>query len=170
MLRLLTSAFALLVFVSKVALAVPCAQVVLKPDQGSILLQGKTTGSDSDFACFQLATGAGRRLHLKLLQPAAPGLGFTIIDVVDNRDDYSFVTGRDSYRINVYGIFRASPAQPFRISVTASPRGNATDLGDPAETVSAVVKLDYPRSSLFTLDENPTPAMQKYFTADFIVV
>jgi hypothetical protein len=137
MLRLLTSSSALVVVASGVAIAAPCTQVALKPDQSSIILQGKTTGSDTDFTCFQLATGAGRRLHLKLLQPAAPGLGFTILDVVDNQTDYSFVTGRDSYKIAVYGIFRASPVQPFRISVTASASGNAqgADQKYPAETM-----------------------------------
>jgi len=40
--------------------------------------------------------------------------------------------------------------------------------GDPAETVSAVVKLDGHRSSLFSYSDQPTPLMLKYFTADFI--
>jgi hypothetical protein len=40
--------------------------------------------------------------------------------------------------------------------------------GDPAETVSAVVKLDGQRSSLFSYGDQPTPLMLKYFTADFI--
>jgi hypothetical protein len=43
-----------------------------------------------------------------------------------------------------------------------------TFAGDPAETVSAVVKLDGQRSSLFSYSDQPTPLMLKYFTADFI--
>ena len=168
MLRSLTFSFAVLAYTSSVAFAVPCTQVALTPDQSSTILQGKTTGSDTDFTCFQLAAGVGRRLHLKLLQPAALGLGFTIIDVVDNQDDYSFVTARDSYKIEVYGISRASPVQPFRISVTAAPGGNRSDLGDPAATVSAVVKLDRYPSSIFDFSEKPSPLMRKYFTADFV--
>lgn len=45
---------------------------------------------------------------------------------------------------------------------------NRSDLGNPTDTVSTVVKLDYPGSSLFNFNESPTPLMRKYFTADFI--
>ena len=168
--RLLAFSFALLVATSGATLAAPCTQVVLKPDQSSIILQGKTTGSDTDFTCFQLTTDAGRRLHLSLIRPADPGLAFTIVDVVDNQNDYSFVTGGNSYKILTYGTFRGTAALPFRISVTALSSGNATDLGDPPGTVSAVVKLDDQRSSLFSFNDQPTPLMRKYFTADFITV
>lgn len=144
MLQSLTLSLAFLTFTSSLAGAAPCMPVVLKPDETSTVLQGKTTGSDTDFTCFQLTTGIGRRLHLSLIRAAGPALAFNIGDVVDSRDDYSFVTGRDSYKIDVYGIFRVSPVQPFRISVTASSGANRSDLGDPAATVSTVFKLKLP--------------------------
>lgn len=168
MLRSLTFSFAVLAYTSSVAFAVPCTQVALKPDQSSIVLQGKTTGSDTDFTCFQLTTGIGRQLHLKLIQAAGPTLAFNIDDVIDSRDDYSFVTGRDSYKIEVHGGVRVSPVQPFQISVAASPGADRGGLGDPAATVSTVVKLDRYPSSIFDFSEKPSPLMQKYFTADFV--
>jgi hypothetical protein len=171
MLRSLPFSFAVLTYTSSVAFAVPCTQVTLKPDQNSAILQGKTTGSDTDFTCFQLAAGVGRRLHLKLIQSAGPTLAFNIIDIVDSRDDYSFVTGRDSYKIEVHGGLRVSPVQPFQISVTAAPGANRSDLGDPAATVSTVFKLNYRHnepSPIFDFNEKPNSLMQKYFTAEFI--
>jgi len=170
MLRSLTLSLALLAYTSSAALADPCAQILLKPDQSSTTLQGRTTGSDTDSTCFQLAAGVGRHLHLSLIHPANPGLAFTIIDVVDDRNDYSFVTARDAYKILVFGTFRATPSLPFQISVTSTPGVKPSELGDPADTVSVVVKLDSPRSSLFAFNEIPTAMMRKYFTADFIAI
>jgi hypothetical protein len=170
MFRLLSSLLAWLVFGSSVAIAAPCTQAVLRPDQSSITLQGTTTGSDTDFTCFQLNTVVGRRLNFRLIRSAGPVLAFNIDDVVENQDDSSFVTSRDSYKITVYELFRATSPRPFRISVTALPRASATDLENPAATVSAVVKLDYFRSPLFNFNEQPTPLMQKFFTSGFIAV
>lgn len=168
MLRSLTFWFTVLAFTSSAAFAVPCTQVALKPDQGSIVLPGKTTGSDTDVTCLRLATAAGRSLHFKLARSAGPPPAFNIDDVIENRDDYSFVTSRDSYDIKVYELFRASSPQPFQIFVAASPSEKGADTGNPADTVSAVVNLDDRRSSLFNFGDQPTPLMRKYFTADFI--
>ncbi len=171
MLKSRTFFFAVLACTSSVAGAAPCTPVVLKADQTSAVLQGKTTGSDTNFTCFQLAAGVGRRLHLKLIQSAGPTLAFNIIDVVDSRDDYSFVTGRELYKIEVHGFSRVSPVQPFRISVTALPGANRSGLGDPAATVSTVFKLNYRHnqpSPIFDFSEKPNPRMQQYFTAEFI--
>jgi hypothetical protein len=66
---------------------------------GKAFLSGQTTGSETDFTCFQLLVGQGMTLRLKMVHASSNDMAFNIRDVVDNQDDYTFLAKRDSYRV-----------------------------------------------------------------------
>jgi hypothetical protein len=67
---------------------------------------------------FTLTTGSGQTATLAI-QTRGPDddTAFTIPDVVDNQDHYTFRTEAKTYQIWVYHTFRRSPDLPFTMRV-----------------------------------------------------
>ena len=147
------------------ALAEKCATVTVNPG-APLTLRGKTSTSVEEPTCFVLNIPTGQRLHLKLLRPASPGLGFNVVGLVDSQDDYSFVAARPSYRIDLAMALARSPITPFVLSVSAA-GGEQGAVTDPSDVVSAVLMADT-NPTLFA--EKLSPLMRKYFTSNFVAI
>ena len=79
------------------------------------------SGGDSDApikACYTLATGKGQTATLKLVHGPKDDVAFTIHDVVDSHDEYTFKTDAKTYTIDVFRTFAREPDEPFTMQVS----------------------------------------------------
>lgn len=65
--------------------------------------------------CYTLATGAGQRASLTV---DGHNMMFSIVDVVDAQDQYSFTTEKKTYTILVGQLMRAVADEPFTLMVS----------------------------------------------------
>ena len=75
-----------------------------------------SVGSDEPFPCYTLSTGNGQTATLKFTRTNR-NMAFTIYDVVDDRDSYTFRTQAKIYKLIVFQTLRAVPA-PFTLALS----------------------------------------------------
>jgi hypothetical protein len=70
-------------------------------------------------ACYTLTTRADQTARLTIVKKSRnDDTAFTITDVVDNQDDYTFKTAAKTYTIGVYLTFARQPSRPFTMQVS----------------------------------------------------
>ena len=96
-----------------------CTPIHFARGQSSVIVKGVTRSSDTAMACFTLTTASGQTATLAI-QTRSPDedAAFTIPEVVDNQDHYTFKTEAKTYQILVYHTLRRSPDLPFTMRVT----------------------------------------------------
>jgi hypothetical protein len=111
----------LLIAVFSAASSLACTPVHFAPGTSSATVRGIAQSSgDSDApikACYTLATGRGQTATLKLIHGPKDDVAFSIHDVVDNHDEYTFKTDPKTYTINVYRTFAREPDEPFTLQI-----------------------------------------------------
>jgi len=84
-----------------------CTPIHFARGTSSASLSGRV-GSDEPFPCYTLATGRGQTATLKFTRTNG-NMAFTIDDVVDDRDSYSFKTAARTYKFTVFQTLRSTP-------------------------------------------------------------
>jgi hypothetical protein len=70
-------------------------------------------------ACYTLTARTGQTAVFTIVKTSRDDdTAFTIQDVADNRDNYTFKTEAKTYTIGVYLTFRAVAARPFTMRVS----------------------------------------------------
>lgn len=83
--------------------------------------RGSYTGSvkgiapAEDSVCYQLTTAAGQRAEVSV---SGRNVIFTIGDLVDAQDSYSFTIEKKTYKIYVGQLMRSVTPEPFSLTVT----------------------------------------------------
>jgi hypothetical protein len=101
-----------------------CSPIHFARGQSSAIVKGiARTSNDpfTPFTCYTLTTQRGQTATLAI-QTHGPNddTAFTIPDVVDNQDKYTFKTEAKTYQILVYLTFARQPPRPFSMQVTVS--------------------------------------------------
>lgn len=76
------------------------------------------TAPPEDVVCYTLETGEGQTASVKVLQ--GNNIIFSILDVIDAQQDYSFTTKNKTYEIVVGQMMRSVTNEPFRIRFTVT--------------------------------------------------
>jgi len=108
----------LLLFGGSAALAqepTNCTPIHFARGQSFTTLNG-SVGSDEPFPCYTFATGKGQTATFKFTKTNG-NMAFTIYDLVDDRDSYSFRTEAKTYKFIVFQTLRAPPS-PFSLMVS----------------------------------------------------
>ena len=109
MLRLIAVAF-LGVWATGAA-AQSCQEIRFARGMSSGEVSGQVT--DSQPMCFTFGSGAGQTARLQLT--GSDNTCFTITDVIDCQDDFSFTTRRQSYTVHVYQLLRSMASEKFTL-------------------------------------------------------
>jgi hypothetical protein len=98
-----------------------CSPIHFARGQSSAIVKGIARSSNDPFTCYTLTTQRGQTATLAI-QTHGPNddTAFTIPDVVDNQDKYTFKTEAKTYQILVYLTFARQPPRPFSMQVTVS--------------------------------------------------
>jgi hypothetical protein len=96
-----------------------CEPIRFAPGKSSVNIEG-TVPPNGQGICYTIATAKGQTAQVKLTR-ANSNTAFTIPDVVDNRDDYTFKTEARTYQIDIYQIFRTA-TQPARFTLSVGVR------------------------------------------------
>jgi hypothetical protein len=94
-----------------------CTPIHFARGTSSISLSGRV-GSDEPFPCYTLATGRGQTATLKFTRTNG-NMAFSIYDVVDDRDAYTFKTEAKTYKFTVFQTLRSTP-DPFTLLVSVN--------------------------------------------------
>ncbi len=111
----------LTLFVSNVAHAQDnCTPIRFAPGASSATVRGIARSMDTpSYTCYTLTTNPGQTATLSIVkQSSKDDTAFTIIDVVDNQDKYTFKTEAKTYKIGVYLTFARQPDRPFTMQVS----------------------------------------------------
>ncbi len=110
--------FAILLLAASPAMAqlpTNCTPIKFKKGTSSATVTG-TVGSDDSFPCYTLATGKGQTATLVFTRTNG-NMAFSIYDLVDDRDHYTFKTAAKTYKFVVFQLMRATP-DPFALMVS----------------------------------------------------
>jgi hypothetical protein len=98
-----------------------CTPIRFAPGTSSATIKGTASSMDegASSACYTLTTRAGQTATIKIVKRSRnDDTAFTISDVVDNQDDYTFKTEAKTYTIGVYLRFAGQPSRPFTMQVS----------------------------------------------------
>jgi hypothetical protein len=110
-----------------------CIPIHFAPGASSATVRG-IARNDEPFACYTLTTRRGQTATLSIVkQSPKDDTTFTIPEVVDNQDQYTFKTEDKAYKIMVYLTFARQPPRPFSMQVTVS--GEAGKAASPSDSV-----------------------------------
>ena len=112
MLRVILAVIALLWAIP--AAAQGCAEI--KFARGAV--SGDVSGRVGDGApmCFTFGSGSGQTARLQLF--GSDNTCFTVAGVIDCQADYSFVTRRQTYRVDVFQLMRSAGTERFTLRLT----------------------------------------------------
>jgi hypothetical protein len=95
-----------------------CVPIHFAPGTSSATVKGMAS-NEGPSACYTLTTHAGQTAMLTIAKTSRnDDIAFTIPDVTDNQDNYTFKTDAKTYMINVYLTFRAVTPRPFTMRVS----------------------------------------------------
>jgi hypothetical protein len=98
-----------------------CTPIRFAPGALSATVRGIARSMDegNKTTCYTLATAGGQTATLAIqLRGPKDDTAFTIVDVVDNRDKYTFRTEAKTYEIGVYLTFARQADRPFAMDVS----------------------------------------------------
>ncbi|WPL11267.1 MULTISPECIES: hypothetical protein [Thiorhodovibrio] len=95
------------------AYAENCTAIHFEPGHDAATVTG-TAPADGQL-CYTLATGTDQQAKVAV---EGRNMMFSIVDVVDAQDDYSFTTTKKTYRILVGQLMRAIAEEPFTLKVS----------------------------------------------------
>jgi hypothetical protein len=98
-----------------------CTPIRFGPGTSSATIKGTASSMDdgASSACFTLTTRAGQTATIKIVKKSRnDDTAFTITDLVDNQDDYTFKTQSKTYTIGVYLTFARQSPRPFTMQVS----------------------------------------------------
>ena len=96
----------------------PCTPIHFAPGTSSATVKGMAS-NEGPSACYTLTTRAGQTASLTIVKTSRnDDTAFTIQDVVDNQDNYTFKTEAKTYTIGVSLTFRAVVPRPFTMRVS----------------------------------------------------
>ena len=96
----------------------PCTPIHFAPGTSSATVKGMAS-NEGPSACYTLTTRAGQTASLTIVNTSRnDDTAFTIQDVVDNQDNYTFKTEAKTYTIGVSLTFRAVVPRPFTMRVS----------------------------------------------------
>jgi hypothetical protein len=93
-----------------------CTPIHFPKGQSFAILNGSVGSSDGPLPCYTLAAGKGQTVTLKFTKTNG-NMAFTIYDLVDDQDSYSFRTEAKTYKFIVFQTLRAPP-RPFSLMVS----------------------------------------------------
>lgn len=93
-----------------------CIPVVFSPGANGTEVTG--TAPPNDVLCYALRTNAGQTASIAVTQ--GNNIIFSIADLIDAQDRYSFRTEAKTYRILVGQLMRSATNEPFRIRVSVT--------------------------------------------------
>lgn len=94
-----------------------CKSIKFAKGRSSTTITGMAPGGAENMPCYQIETGAGQTAKLRLTK--GRNVAFTIYDIVDAQDSYTFRTDARIYKFIVF-LLDNKGLEPFklRISVT----------------------------------------------------
>jgi hypothetical protein len=98
-----------------------CTPIRFAPGTSSATIKGIASSIDegASSACYTLTTRAGQTARLSIVKRSRnDDTAFTIQDIVDNQDNYTFKTEAKTYRIGVYLTFSRQSDRPFTMQVS----------------------------------------------------
>lgn len=98
-----------------------CTPIHFARGQSSAIVRGVAQSMDtpSSGSCYTLTTRRGQTATIVIVKKSLnDDTAFTIPDVIDNQDKYTFKTTAKTYTIGVYRIFAREPDKPFTMRVT----------------------------------------------------
>jgi formylglycine-generating enzyme required for sulfatase activity len=104
-----------------------CATVNFSGGRDAVVLKG--TAPVEGFVCYRLEAEVGQEFTLKVLR--GDNTIFSVLDVQDAMDDYTFVAAKTGYEIRVAQMMRARGPEKFRVSVKRS-KGEKKSVGTAA--------------------------------------
>ncbi|SPH17963.1 hypothetical protein DEA8626_01492 [Defluviimonas aquaemixtae] len=96
------------------AAAQNCSEIKFSPGASAGEVTGQVT--DGQPMCFVFGSGAGQTARLQLF--GSKNTCFTLTDVVDCRDDFSFPTELRTYEVNVFQLFRSTASEQYTLRLT----------------------------------------------------
>ncbi len=109
MIRIILAASVLIVVPALAQEPTNCSPMHFDHGQSSATITGRV-GSDEPFPCYTIATGNGQTATFKFTKTNG-NMAFTIYDLVDDRDSYTFKTSAKIYKFIVFQTLRAAPDQ-----------------------------------------------------------
>jgi len=91
-----------------------CIPIQFGDEKDTIVISGSV--SPRETRCYRLDTVQGEKVTVKVLR--AKNVVFSIEDVVDAQDTFTFTAENISYRVIVGQLLRSTRPQAFQISVT----------------------------------------------------
>ena len=92
-----------------------CKPIHFPPDRTSTVIKGTTAPTDSDeVTCYTFVAGAGQTAILTV----SKNMAMSIIDVADDRDNFSFKTEAKTYTVNVFEDSRSATRDPFTLTIS----------------------------------------------------
>jgi len=113
--RLRRSALALVGLIAAV-IAMPvlaCETIHFKRGTYSATVRGVAPADD--LVCYQMATGPSQQMSLRL---SGRNVIFSVDNVIEGQNEYSFITEKRTYRISVSQLMRSMTDQPFTLFVS----------------------------------------------------
>ena len=95
-----------------------CIPIQFAPGASSATVKG-IARNDDPIACYNLTTRRGQTATISIVKRSSKDdTAFTIPDVIDNQDKYTFTTDARTYKILVYLTFARQPDRPFTMQVS----------------------------------------------------
>lgn len=113
LLRFACLAVSSLLVVTNTGHAQSCEPIQFERGHYSGTVQG--IAPPDDVVCYKLTTGAGQKATVSV---AGRNVMFSIYDVVDAQEQYTFVTEKKTYRIVVSQLMRSVTDEPFSMTVS----------------------------------------------------
>ncbi len=95
-----------------------CTAIRFAPGASSAIVKGFAR-NDAPFTCYTLTTRSGQTATIAI-RTTGPNddTAFTIPDVIDDQNKYSFKTEAKTYKIMVFLTFARQPDRPFSMRVS----------------------------------------------------
>jgi hypothetical protein len=100
-----------------------CSRISFPRSESSTIVTGVAPADG--VVCYEFATQAGQTASLKVL--SGRNVIFSIIDVMDAQNDYTFRTQQKTYKFVVGQLMRSITNEPFRIRVSVTGQTRSGD-------------------------------------------
>ena len=112
---IMLAATGLFLFTQAAAAKDHCTPIHYPPGATATSVHGVSTSSDSDaVTCYTFVAAAGQTAKLSVTKNFA----MTVIDVGDDREEWSFKTQAKTYQVNVFLEGRSLGGDPFTMNVS----------------------------------------------------
>lgn len=93
----------------------PCKTIQLKPGTSSTEISGSIAPDATE--CFRFTTGNGQTVHMAM-KSAHNNTIFSILDLVDARDSYTFKSQKKTYEFIIAQLMKAASPDTYKLTLS----------------------------------------------------